>query len=65
MQADAALAKVKAQLWEAKAKKAAEDAVKPIGECIGDVEACAKKAQDDAAQTAQDIERRHANRHGC
>ena len=56
MQADAALAKVKAQLWEAKAKKAAEDAVKPTQECIGDVEACAKKAQDDAAQAAQDIE---------
>ena len=56
MQADAALAKVKAQLWEAKAKKAAEDAVKPMQECTGDVEACAKKAQDDAAQAAQDIE---------
>merc|ERR1719502_416523 len=25
-------------------------------ECTGDVEACAKKAQDDAAQAAQDIE---------
>ena len=56
MQADAALAKVKAQLWEAKAKKAAEDAVEPMQECTGDVEACAKKAQDDAAQAAQDIE---------
>jgi hypothetical protein len=56
MQADVALAKVKAQLWEAKAAQAAKDAVEPAQECVGDVAACAKKAQDDAAQAAQDVE---------
>ena len=64
MQADVALAKVKAQLWEAKAAQAAKDAVEPAQECVGDVAACAKKAQEQMARKPRKTSKRRRKQTG-